>query len=122
MALFLNLVGFSFDKNKIDLTQIRLCFQVYLRDSLESNEIIRDQYHILRPMVSSIISNSSRKSTLQILRTANMYSPVSGGQNVVIFLKKLEKDQKVLSVKFFDDDGWSSTVEIKDNTIHYQVI
>jgi len=122
LALFLNLVGFSFDKNKIDLTQIRLCFQVYLRDSLESNEIIRDQYHILRPMVSSIISNSSRKSTLQILRTANMYSPVSGGQNVVIFLKKLEKDQKVLSVKFFDDDGWSSTVEIKDNTIHYQVI
>ena len=72
-------------------------------------------------MVSNIISNSSRKSTLQILRTANMYSPASGGQNVIIFLKKLEKDQKALSVKFFDENGWSSIVELKDHTIHYQV-
>ena len=98
-----------------------MCFQVYLRDSLDSNEIIRDQYHILKPVVSNIISNSSRKSTLQILRTANMYSTANGGQTVIIFLKKLEKDQKTLSVKFFDDHGWNSVVDIKDNTIHYQV-
>jgi hypothetical protein len=50
-----------------------------------------------------------------------MYSPASGGQNVIIFLKKLEKDQKTLSVKFFDEYGWSSIVELKDHTIHYQV-
>jgi hypothetical protein len=35
-------------------------------------------------------------------------------------LRRLEKDQKALSVKFFDESGWSSVVKVKDNTIHYQ--
>ena len=103
------------------MTQIRLCFQVYLRDSLESNEIIRDKFHILSPIVSNIISNSSRKSTLQIVRTLNMYSQASGDQEVAIFFKKLDKDQKTLSVKFYDEHGWSSIVDLKDITTHYQV-
>jgi hypothetical protein len=102
------------------LTQLRLCFQVYLRDSLESNEIIRDQYHILKPVLSNIICNSSRKSTLQIMRTTNMCSPSNGGGNIVMFLKRLEKDQKILHVKFYDSSGWSSEVKINDNSIHYQ--
>ena len=38
---------------------------------------------------------------------------------MTIFLKKLEKDQKKLSAKFFDQVGWSRTVEIHD--FHYQV-
>lgn len=116
-------VGFEFIKDKsyqIDLTQLRLCFQVYLRDSLESNEIIRDQYHILKPVLSNIICNSSRKSTLQIMRTSNMWSPSNGGANVVMFLKRLEKDQKILHVKFYDQEGWSTEVKINDNSIHYQ--
>lgn len=49
-----------------------------------------------------------------------MSSPASGGNLVVIFLKKLEKDQKILHIKFYDETSWSRVVEIKDNTIHYQ--
>lgn len=93
---------------------------MYLRDSLESNEIIRDQYHILKPVLSNIICNSSRKSTLQVMRASNMCSPSNGGANIVMFLKRLEKDQKVIHVKFFDSSGWSSEVKINDNSIHYQ--
>lgn len=115
-------VGFSFDRNSIDLTQIRLCFQVYLRDSLESNEIIRDQYHILKPVVSQIICNSSRKSTLSIIKSFQMNSPVNGGSTVILFMKKLEKDQKNLKAKFYDDLGWEQLVDISEANIHYQVL
>lgn len=120
--LIIEKVGFGFDKNGVDLTQIRLCFQVYLRDSLESNEIIRDGYHILKPVVSHIICNSSRKSSLSITRSFNLDSYTVGGSSVVLFLKKLEKDQKSLHAKFYDDSGWSTVVKINENQIHYQVV
>ena len=54
------------------------------------------------------------------MRTTNMCSPSNGGANVVLFLKRLEKDQKTLHVKFYDSHGWSSEVKINDNSIHYQ--
>lgn len=113
--------GFSFDHSKIDLTQLRLCFQVYLRENLESNEIVRDPYHILRPIVSNIIANSSRKSTLQIVRAANMDSPSCGSTRpICIFFKKLEKDQRPLVAMFFDDTGWCFPIQIPENLIHNQ--
>lgn len=49
-----------------------------------------------------------------------MFSPSNGGSNVVMFLKRLEKDQKTLHVKFYDQSGWSQEVKINDNSIHYQ--
>ena len=103
------------------MNQVRLCFQVYLRDTLESSEIIRDPYHILKPIVSNVISNSSRKTTLQILRTTNLTSASNGGGQMVIFLKRLEKEQRNLYAKFFDDSGWSTVVKIQEHHIHYQV-
>lgn len=112
--------GFDFDRNEIDLTQLRLCFQVYLRDSLESTEIIRDKYHILEPIVSNIICNSSRKATLLIERTSKLFATPDGDNEITIFLKRLEKDQKTLIAKFYDDSDWQQTLKITD--IHYQVI
>jgi hypothetical protein len=115
------IVGFNFDHSKIDLTALRLCFQVYLRDSLETNEIIRDGYHILRPIVSNIISNSSRKSSLQIIRANTLYSQASGGNLISLHLKKLETDQRPLIAKFFDDNGWNTQILIPETEIHYRV-
>ncbi len=50
-----------------------------------------------------------------------MFATSNGNGNVVMFLKKLEKDQKILRAKFFDQHGWSQEVKISDNLIHYQV-
>ncbi|RNA25921.1 embryonic polarity dorsal-like isoform X1 [Brachionus plicatilis] len=113
-------VGFDFDRQSIDLTSVRLCFQIYLRDSFDTTEIIRDKYHILKPVVSQVISNSSRKITLSIISAFNLNSSCNGGSDVVIFIKKLEKDQKPLKAKFYDSSGWSSIVDIEDSKIHYQ--
>ncbi len=121
MLIVKYLVGFNFDHSKIDLTQLRLCFQVYLRDNLETNEIIRDGYHILRPTVSNIISNSSRKSSLQIIRANTLYSQANGGNLISLHLKKLETDQRPLIAKFFDDHGWNTQVLIPETEIHYRV-
>jgi hypothetical protein len=128
--------GFTFERSTLDLNQLRLCFQVYLRDSLETNDIIRDHYHILAPLVSNVITNVPRlhmstslssgltlplSNNIQIIRAVNMYSPVNGGQTVCLFLKKLEKDQKIIFAKFFDQNGWCKDVKINESSIHNQV-
>jgi hypothetical protein len=71
--------------------------------------------------VSNIISNSSRKSSLQIIRANNLYSQASGGNLISLHLKKLETDQRPLVAKFFDDNGWNAQVLIPETEIHYRV-
>ena len=118
---FGNLVGFDFNKSSIDMNQVRLCFQVYLRDSLESSEIVRDPYHILRPIVSNVICNSQRKTALQILHTSNFSSPCSGGGEVIVILKRFEDDQRKLFAVFYDDDEWFDIIAITEDQILNQV-
>jgi hypothetical protein len=101
------------------LTQLRLCFQVYLRDSLDTNQLVKDKYHILQPIVSNVISNTPRQSLLVVAETFNLTSSAAGGVTVPVFLKKLANDHKPLNAKFYDDFGWSS--EVKGINIHYQV-
>lgn len=67
-----------------------------------------------------MINNSCRKISLSIISTFNLHSTCDGGSDVIIFIKKLEKDQKPLRAKFYDSD-WSQIVEIEDSKIHYQV-
>lgn len=102
-------VGYELDYNNIDLGRLRLCFQVFF----SYNQII------VNPIVSNIISTSKQKISILIQKKANLKSLASGGGDVVLFVKKLEKDQKPIIARFFDDSGWSSSVEIKD--IHYRV-
>ena len=71
--------------------------------------------------MSNIISNSSRKSSLQIIRANNLYSQASGGNLISLHLKKLETDQRPLVAKFFDDNGWNAQVLIPETEIHYRV-
>ena len=79
--------------------------------------ITRDIYHIIGPVVSNTIYNHSH--SLQIMRATNLTSPTTGGGTLVLFLKKLKKNQNDLHVKFYDvSNGWHS--EFKINDIHYQ--
>ncbi|RNA38604.1 embryonic polarity dorsal-like isoform X1 [Brachionus plicatilis] len=112
-------VGFDFDRQSIDLTSVRLCFQTFLRDSLDKTEIIRDKYHILKPVVSQMISNSFSQNTLSIVSAINLKSLCNGGSDVGIHIKQLKKKQP-LKVKFYDNSGWSSIVDIEDSKIHYR--
>jgi hypothetical protein len=102
-------VGFDLDYKIIDVGQLRLCFELKLVD----NPIE------IKPIVSSVISTNKQKLSVIVQKTTNLKSVVSGGDDVVIFVKKLEKDQKPLMAKFFDDCGWARFVEIKE--IHYRV-
>ncbi len=114
--------GCDYDPNSIDLNCVRLCFQVFLGEALELRDLNSDtSLKPLMPIVSNVISNIHVKTRLQIVRAENMYSPVSGGKTVVIFLKKLEKDQRNLCAKFYDKNGWSKIVKISENLIHYRV-
>lgn len=54
------------------------------------------------------------------MKTFNFHSTCDGGSEVVLLIKKLEKDQRPLKAKFFDSN-WSEIVDIEDSKIHYQV-
>ncbi|CAF0995046.1 unnamed protein product [Brachionus calyciflorus] len=47
------IAGYDFDPNSIDMFNFRLCFQVFIRG--KNNDIVRDKYHILYPVLSEPI-------------------------------------------------------------------
>ncbi|CAF0726456.1 unnamed protein product [Brachionus calyciflorus] len=47
------IAGFDFDLQSIDIYNFRLCFQVFIKD--KKNQILRDKYHILYPVLSEQI-------------------------------------------------------------------
>ena len=104
--------GYDTDYANVDLGRLRLCFELLNAH----NEMIL----IAKPQISNVISTNKQKMSILIQRKTNLKSVASGGDDVVLFVKKLEKDQKPLMAKFFDEAGWISSVEIKD--IHYRVI
>lgn len=106
--------GFDHDRDKIDLSKLRLCFQAYLH-SLENPNIIRDRYHILDPIVTNVISNSAcTPPSLVVQRTSHFYAPPDGDNEVTVVLKPLVKGQRPLYVKFFDDANWSKSFQLTE--------
>lgn len=99
--------GYDIDYTNVDLCRLRLCF-----------ELKSDSFSVA-PILSNIISTNRQKISILIQKKTNLKSVCSGGDDVVLFVKKLEKDQKPILAKFYDDFGWSCIIEIKD--IHYRV-
>jgi len=102
--------GYEADYVNMDLGRVRLCIELLNA---------QDETMIAMPQKSNVISTNKQKMSILIQRKTNLKSVVSGGDDVVLFVKKLEKDQKPIIAKFFDETGWFAPVEIKD--IHYRV-
>ena len=113
LIIFHFIAGFNINIKSIDLGQVRLCFQLKL-----NNEMFFENY-LIPPIVSQVISTSNQKISILIENKFNLEGSVNGGSDVCLFVKRLEKDQKPIFAVFFDENGWSQSIEI-DN-IHYKV-
>ena len=73
-------------------------------------------------VLSNVISTSKQKISIIILDKINLEFQVAGGRviYVILFVKKLVRDQKPIYAKFYDNDGWFKVVKV--NRIHYRVI
>ena len=116
--LDINLDGFNADYSKIETGRIRLCLQIFYKNP-DTNELDYKYPDLKQPILSNIISTNKQKLSIIINDTFNMTGPSCGGNFAILFVKKLEKDQKPIFAKFFDNNGWSEDIEVQK--IHYRV-
>lgn len=81
---------------EMNLNQVCLCFQAFIKNETE-NTIVR----ICDPVYSNVINNlkSALTGELRITRMSTYTSPVTGGQEVFIFVEKVCKSEFLLMAK-----------------------
>lgn len=91
--------------------KVRLCFQIICKNA---------KFSAINPIfMSNPISTSKQKLSILIEETSEMSGPMSGGNRIALFVKKLEKDQKPLMARFYDSSsGWMRDVPVE--RVHYQ--
>lgn len=104
------------DKEKeVELGRLRLCFQIYFPDEGKYNL----NFSVCEPVVSNIITSSKQMDSIIIQNYTSLTCKANGGCDLAMFVKRLEKNQKPLFAKFYDNQGWEENVEIV--RIHYRV-
>lgn len=73
------------DVKSIDINNVRLCFQVFLKDEYGNFSIS------LSPVVSDVIQDTKSKPDLTITRLSDCVSPVDGGKHVILLCGKVSK-------------------------------
>ena len=99
--------------------KLRLCFQIFEQNPL-TGQFELEMFNPFVPVLSNVISTSKQKISIIILDKINLECQVAGGRDVILFVKKLVRDQKPIYAKFYDNDGWFKVVKV--NRIHYRVI
>lgn len=108
--------GFSHysQPNKINLNALRLCFQVFIKDSNGTFTIP------LAPVISDSIFDNKTVSDLTICKLSHYSSPVTGGQEVILLCDQVNKDD--IQVMFYEEhDGevvWSSNGGFAPHHVH----
>lgn len=78
---------------EMNLNQVCLCFKAFLK-----NEVENTMERICEPVYSSVINNmkSALTGELRITRMSKYTSPVTGGEEIFIFVEKVCKSERNL--------------------------
>lgn len=101
----------------IDLSVVRLCFQVYLTEN-------KDHHFRLKPVVSDPIYDKKGNNDLNICKLSDCSASVTGGREIILLCEKIAKDD--IRVKFFElnHEGalvWEDYGEFNQSNVHKQV-
>ncbi|XP_042902218.1 embryonic polarity protein dorsal isoform X2 [Parasteatoda tepidariorum] len=103
--------------NSIDLNVLRLCFQVFLKDS-------ENRYSIPIPSaVSDPIFDKKAMSDLTIMKLSHYSAPVTGGTEVILLCDRVAKED--IQIWFYEEQNsrivWESPAEFQPSDVHKQV-
>ena len=101
-------MGYEFDATKVELSELRLCFQVIIRDRTSKAIVAASE-----PTVTNVISNPSQ--SLIVTRVSALACDAKGGAEIMVFTKKFS--QKNIIAHFYED-GWS----IKEKVTNHQSV
>ncbi|CAD7013622.1 unnamed protein product [Ceratitis capitata] len=93
----------SSDPASLDLSCVRLCFQVFLKDEMQHYTMP------LPPVVSEPIYNKKSLPDLTIIRICSCSASVLGNTNIILMCEKIVRND--IAVRFFEE---------KDNTTLWQ--
>ncbi|XP_055688196.1 nuclear factor NF-kappa-B p110 subunit isoform X3 [Lutzomyia longipalpis] len=107
------------EEKNMNLNQVRLCFEAFAKDSMGA------LYEICEPVFSIPINNmkSALTGELKIARMSSAASSVNGGEDLFLFVEKVNK--KNIKVRFYEenDDGqivWESYGHFTEIDVHHQ--
>lgn len=109
--------GYVTDLDKLDLSAVRLCFQVFLPDSTKKFT------RVIEPIVSEPIIDKKLITSLTICRLSKRASTADGNDEVVLLCDKIKKDD--IEVRFFEEDQdgeviWEAFGQFTPNDVHHQ--
>ncbi|KAG4075727.1 hypothetical protein HA402_003552 [Bradysia odoriphaga] len=111
--------GFGHNLKKINLHQIRLCFQVFLMPD-PTKDLIP-----LEPIVSDIICDKHKTNVkLRIFEKSDNYSAASGDKKILILCDKVDK--RDIKVRFYETGAdnsvvWQDWAKFQPKDVHKQV-
>eukprot|EP00092_Neocalanus_flemingeri_P002506 GFUD01002682.1.p1 GENE.GFUD01002682.1~~GFUD01002682.1.p1 ORF type:complete len:303 (+),score=89.17 GFUD01002682.1:196-1104(+) len=100
--------GFEHGDKSVDLTAIKLCFQVFLENPQQPGKFTE----ILKPVCSKVICTLSENYLLKIKSISDIFTPVAGGKKMIILCEKINPDD--IAVRFYDGDlgnPWQAMVQ-----------
>ncbi|CAD6234446.1 GSCOCT00001930001.2-RA-CDS, partial [Cotesia congregata] len=101
----------------IDLTAVRLCFQVFLKDDEEKYTIP------LKPVVSEPIYDKKILNDLVIIKLSHCSAPVTGGVPMILLCDKVPKDN--INIVFFEQKNgqnvWEAPAKFNPSDVFRQV-
>ena len=112
------LAGFehSNDPTSINLSVIRLCFQVFLADASGKPRIP------LKAIVSDPIFDKKSMFDLSIKSLCSCSTSVAGGNRIILLCDKVNKDD--IQVRFYEENGpnliWEAYGNFTPSDVHFQ--
>lgn len=105
------------DPNDFDLTSVRLCFEVYVRD------LANKKWCQLCPVVSLPITDKKTAVDLSIVKLSHCRAPIKGGMEMILLCDKVSKDD--INVRFFEERNgvvtWEGYGEFLPSSVYRQV-
>lgn len=98
-------IGYDFDATKVDLSELRLCFQVVIRDRTTKAIVA-----VSEPAVTHVISNPQQ--SLIVTRISALACDAKGGAEIMVFTKKFS--QRNIIAHFFEQ-GWSQKEKVTNH-------
>ena len=95
-----------------NLNQVRLCFQVFLRQP--NNSLVP-----VDPVVSNVIYDAKAHKDLNICNYSDNCAPIEGGKKILLFCEKISRDDIEIRFSYTDKSKYASLL---DNAPKYLVI
>jgi len=99
-----------------NLNQVRLCFQVFLRQP--NNSLVP-----VDPVVSNVIYDAKAHKDLNICNYSDNCAPIEGGKKILLFCEKISRDDIEIRFSYTDKNDHQQTLKghFTPNDVHHQV-